>query len=169
MQYEKMEFLEGRGGSGAARGAGIAERGASAARSRQPADLHDVMSLAARFFEQNLADNARARGLRGGSRDRCRDRNPPLPWDTRPMHGTPCSSGLAAHDDERRRLLQVGLVVERSPGGERADGGERSNSAARAAGFYDRFRDRLMFRFATSRGRVIGFGGRVIDQGDRNI
>ncbi len=45
--------------------------------------------------------------------------------------------------------------MERSTGGERAD-----------AGFYDRFRDRLMFPIRDSRGRVIGFGGRVIDQGE---
>jgi len=34
------------------------------------------------------------------------------------------------------------------------------------SGFYDRFRDRLMFPIRDSRGRVIGFGGRVIDQGE---
>src|SRR5258707_2653146 len=36
----------------------------------------------------------------------------------------------------------------------------------RTAGYYDRFRDRLMFPTRDSRGRVIGFGGRVIDQGE---
>ena len=39
--------------------------------------------------------------------------------------------------------------------------------AARAQpGYYDRFRDRLMFPIRDSRGRVLAFGGRVIDQGE---
>ncbi len=94
MQYEKMEFLEAV--ADLAQRAGL-ELPSEAQAPRDPgtADLHDVMSLAARFFEQNLADNARARGLRGGSRNRCRNRIRPLSWGMRPMRGTPCSSGLA--------------------------------------------------------------------------
>jgi len=59
---------------------------------------------------------------------------------------------FGGEEEDRRRLLQVGLILERS--------GERTS------GFYDRFRDRLMFPIRDSRGRVIGFGGRVIDQGE---
>ena len=33
-------------------------------------------------------------------------------------------------------------------------------------GYYDRFRDRLMFPIRDARGRVIAFGGRVLDQGE---
>jgi hypothetical protein len=32
--------------------------------------------------------------------------------------------------------------------------------------YYDRFRDRLMFPIRDSRGRVLAFGGRIIDQGE---
>src|SRR4029079_6324753 len=49
-------------------------------------------------------------------------------------------------------LLDPGLVIERSGRGE--------------SGFYDRFRDRIMFPIRDARGRPIAFGGRVIDQGE---
>ncbi len=158
MQYEKMEFLEAV--ADLAQRAGLElPREAQAPRDPGTADLHDVMSLAARFFEQNLADNARARSYvaaRGIDAKTSSDfvlGYAPDAWDT-------LLKRFGTQEDERRRLFQVGLIVERSTGGERPTGGER------AAGFYDRFRDRLMFPIRDSRGRIIGFGGRVIDQGE---
>src|ERR1700681_2649621 len=149
MQYEKMEFLEAV--ADLAQRAGLElPREAQAPRDPGTADLHDVMALAARFFEQNLADNPRARtyvAARGIDAKTTSDfvlGYAPDAWDT-------LLRRVGTHDDERRRLLHVGLIVERCEG---------------AAGFYDRFRDRLMFPIRDSRGRVIGFGGRVIDQGE---
>lgn len=52
-------------------------------------------------------------------------------------------------DYEDPALEAAGLVV-------RGDGGKR----------YDRFRDRVMFPIHDTRGRVIGFGGRVLDSGE---
>ena len=52
-------------------------------------------------------------------------------------------------------LAACGLVIEREGGA--GGGGERH---------YDRFRDRLMFPIRDARGRVIAFGGRIIDQGE---
>src|ERR1700719_3333004 len=158
MQYEKMEFLEAVGDLAQRAGLEL-PREAQAPRDPGTADLHDVMSLAARFFEQNLADNARARtyaAVRGLDAKTTTDfalGYAPDAWDT-------LLKRFGTHDDERRRLLQVGLIVERSNSGERPNGGEG------AGGYYDRFRDRLMFPIRDSRGRVIGFGGRVIDQGE---
>jgi DNA primase len=45
---------------------------------------------------------------------------------------------------------------------------ERSSDDQRRAGdlHYDRFRDRLMFPIRDARGRVLAFGGRVLDQGE---
>lgn len=52
-------------------------------------------------------------------------------------------------DPERKKLLEGGLIIQKDEGG-----------------FYDRFRDRIIFPIHDYRGRVIGFGGRVIDQGE---
>jgi DNA primase len=56
---------------------------------------------------------------------------------------------------QRDALAAGGLVIERDAGQVRD--GERH---------YDRFRDRIMFPIRDARGRVIAFGGRVIDQGE---
>jgi DNA primase len=58
-------------------------------------------------------------------------------------------------DADRRVLLECGLIIER----------ERTDSRTLDR-HYDRFRDRLMFPIRDSRGRVLAFGGRIIDQGE---
>jgi DNA primase len=150
MQYEKMEFLDAV--ADLAQRAGLElPREAQAPREPGSADLHDLMLRAARFFEQNLADNARAqayvqrRGIDAKISARFGLGYAPDAWDA-------LLKRFGAQEEDQRRLLQAGLILERS--------GERSS------GFYDRFRDRLMFPIRDSRGRVIGFGGRVIDQGE---
>jgi len=158
MQYEKMEFIDAV--ADLAQRAGLElPREAQAPRDPGSADLHDIMSQASRFFAQNLADNARAgnyaaaRGIDAAIGAAFALGYAPDAWDA-------LLKRFGTQEDERRRLFQVGLIVERP------SGGERTNSVERAAGFYDRFRDRLMFPIRDSRGRVIGFGGRVIDQGE---
>ena len=150
MQYEKMEFLDAV--ADLAQRAGL-ELPREAKKEHEPgsADLHDLMLRAARFFEQNLADDARAKAYvqrRGIDAQTCAKFSlgyAPDAWEA-------LLKRFGTQEDERRRLLQVGLILERS--------GEKTT------GFYDRFRDRLMFPIRDSRGRVIGFGGRVIDQGE---
>lgn len=150
MQYEKMEFLDAV--ADLAQRAGL-ELPREAQKEHEPgsADLHDLMLRAARFFEQNLSDNARAQAYvqrRGIDAQTCAKFSlgyAPDAWEA-------LLKRFGSSEDEGRRLQQVGLILERS--------GEKST------GFYDRFRDRLMFPIRDSRGRVIGFGGRVIDQGE---
>ena len=55
-------------------------------------------------------------------------------------------------DARERALADAGLVIERSGKGE--------------SGFYDRFRDRVMFPIRDARGRRIAFGGRILDEGE---
>jgi len=153
MQYEKMEFVDAV--ADLAQRAGLEmPREALKGRETGGADLHEIMSRAARFFEQNLADNARARkyvaarGIDAKTSAAFALGYAPDSWDA-------LLNRFGAQEDERRQILQLGMIIERD-----TRGGER------AAGFYDRFRDRLMFPIRDSRGRVIGFGGRIIDQGE---
>jgi DNA primase len=153
MQYEKMDFVDAV--ADLAQRAGLElPREAQNPRDQGSVDLHEVTSKAARFFEQNLADNARAQTyLQGRGIDDSTAKNfalgyAPDAWDA-------LLTRFGSQEDDRRRLFQVGLIIERD-----TKGGER------AAGFYDRFRDRLMFPIRDSRGRVIGFGGRVLDKGE---
>lgn len=52
-------------------------------------------------------------------------------------------------DADKKKLLDVGLIIKKEEGG-----------------YYDRFRDRIMFPIHDYRGRMIGFGGRILDQGE---
>jgi DNA primase len=62
---------------------------------------------------------------------------------------------FGANDTDRKALADCGLIIER----------ERTDSRTLER-YYDRFRDRLMFPIRDSRGRVLAFGGRIIDQGE---
>lgn len=50
---------------------------------------------------------------------------------------------------DKKKLLDCGLTIKKDDGG-----------------YYDRFRDRVMFPIHDYRGRIIGFGGRIIEQGE---
>jgi DNA primase len=153
MQYEKLGFLDAM--ADLAQRAGIElPREAQGPRDPASADLHEVMARASRFYEQNLADSARgqeylrARGVDAPTAAKFALGYAPDSWNA-------LLNRFGSQDEERRQLSQAGLIIERQ-----SSGGERS------AGYYDRFRDRLMFPIRDSRGRVLAFGGRVIDQGE---
>jgi DNA primase len=52
-------------------------------------------------------------------------------------------------ETDKKKLLEAGLIIKKEDGNH-----------------YDRFRDRIMFPIHDYRGRIIGFGGRIIDQGE---
>jgi DNA primase len=151
MQYEKLGFLDAI--ADLAQRAGL-EIPREAQGNREPGsvDLYEIMAGAARFFEQTLSDSDRARGylakrgIDAATGARFALGYAPDSWNA-------LLNRFGAHEDERRRLSQLGLIIERDTRGSQP-------------GFYDRFRDRLMFPIRDSRGRVLGFGGRIIDQGE---
>jgi DNA primase len=52
-------------------------------------------------------------------------------------------------ESEKKKLLAAGLIIKKKEGG-----------------YYDRFRDRIIFPIHDIRGHIIGFGGRIIAQGE---
>jgi DNA primase len=157
MQYEKLGFLDAV--ADLAQRAGLElPREAQGGRDPGSGDLYDLMTRASRFFEQNLADTPRAReylaqrGIDAGTGAKFALGYAPDSWNA-------LLNRFGTDEDERRRMLQAGLIIER-------DGGSARAAGEASGGFYDRFRDRLMFPIRDSRGRVLGFGGRVIDRGE---
>jgi DNA primase len=154
MQYEKLEFPEAIAALAERAGLELPREAQGTERGGGSGDLYEVMAGAARFFAQNLKDSARARGyLEGRGIDAATAQAFALGYATDSWNALLGRFGPT--DEERRRLLQVGLIIERD-----TQGGERQ------AGFYDRFRDRLMFPIRDGRGRILAFGGRVIDAGE---
>jgi DNA primase len=152
MQYEKLGFLDAI--ADLAQRAGL-ELPREAQTQHEPGgiDLHQVMAGASRFFEQNAKDSERAQtylGKRGIDASTCAM----FALGYAPDSWNALLNRFGASDEERRRLLQAGLIIEREA------------RAGQSPGCYDRFRDRLMFPIRDARGRVLGFGGRVIDQGE---
>jgi len=133
-----------------ARNAGLAvprvERPGESERRAEAADLTDHLLVAAKHYRAKLRESPRAidylkgRGLTGAIAAKFGIGYAPDEWQ-----------GLAQvfgnYDDPA--LEAAGLVIK-------GDAGKR----------YDRFRDRVMFPIHDSRGRVVGFGGRVLDRGE---
>ncbi len=122
---------------------------------RQPvAGALDMLAAAARFYAGRLRDAPAAiaylkgRGLTGEVAARFGIGYAPAGW--RGLEAAVPDYGVVT-------LVEAGLVVESEPeSGEGAAQGRR----------YDRFRDRIMFPIRNARGQVIGFGGRVLGQGE---
>ena len=130
------------------------EGGVDRAAQRADEPLYELMARVARFYSEQLARAPRAReylaqrGLTAATQERFAIGYAPDSWNELLRH-------FGGSDAERKRLLDGGLIIERERGAGRE--GER---------YYDRFRDRVMFPIRDARGRVIGFGGRVIDAGE---
>ena len=126
------------------------------ARQQQAMALSEVMSSAADWYRQQLKGNTRAveylkgRGLTGEIAKRYALGYAPDGWQ-----GLEAVFGTYANDEVAKTLLEGGLLIQ----SEQAEGGQPVKR-------YDRFRDRVMFPIRNPKGQTIGFGGRILDQGE---
>jgi DNA primase len=143
MQYDHMEFVEAVESLAGVMGVEVPRE-----ESLQPARSYDALfELASRvehFFEAQLkanqpaVDYMKARGIDGATAKRFGLGYAPAGWSN-------VLDKFGTSKEAIERLLATGLII-------RKDNGQH----------YDRFRDRIMFPIRDSRGRTIGFGGRVM-------
>ncbi len=119
---------------------------------QERAGLTDILAQAGGFYRTQLRTSQRAitylksRGLSGEIAAKFGLGYAPDGWQA--LEG-------AFSDYDNPQLAQAGLVIVKEP---EEEGGETKR--------YDRFRDRIMFPIRNPKGEVIGFGGRILDQGE---
>jgi DNA primase len=155
MEYDKLSFpeaieeLAGRLGLDVPR-----EAGSQVDTAGSTTPLYDMNLRVAKYFASVLPNDARAReyankrGLTAETIDKFMIGFATNSWNE-------VLKRFGAKDADRKALSDCGLIIER----------ERTDSRTLDR-HYDRFRDRLMFPIRDSRGRVLAFGGRIIDAGE---
>ncbi len=147
MEYERLPFVEAVETLAAQAGVEVPRE-----RSRRPqrdnSGLYETMQRAERYFRGQLkrskqaVDYLKLRGLTGTVARDFGVGYAPDSWDG-------LQKALGSGGDGDKLLLEAGLVSKN----------ERGN-------VYDRFRGRVLFPIRDIRGRVIGFGGRLLGDGD---
>ena len=111
-------------------------------------ELYDVLREADQFYRERLREHPEAirylknRGIEGTTAGRFALGFAPDSWNA-------LLERLGSDEKAVDRLIRAGLVAR--------------NEQGRT---YDRFRNRIMFPIRDGRGRVIGFGGRLIESGE---
>jgi DNA primase len=142
MNYEGLEFVDAV--EELARHAGLKVPREASDKPRPAAGLYEIMESAATWYQDQLRDSPEAidylkkRGLSGEISKEFGIGFAPAGWDNLLKH--------LGGDKQREELLaRAGMLSQ-------------GNS-----GSYDKFRQRIMFPIHDRRGRVIGFGGRALD------
>ncbi|MGY3965960.1 DNA primase [Aeromonas veronii] len=152
MEYDGLEFPDAIEELASMQGMQVPrEQSIGGSANSQPAvskDLFELMNQIARFYESNLksaphaVEYLKGRGLTGEVVKRFNIGYAPSDWDQ-------VRRRFGASRDHEQLLISGGMLITRDNG----------------PGSYDRFRDRIMFPIRDKRGRVIGFGGRVLGDG----
>jgi len=157
MAYDHLGFVEAIEDLAARAGLDVPREGGVDPASRPHEELYVALERAALYFRQSLTTAANAReylvqrGLTAETIAKFGIGYAPARWDA-------LLSRYGDNDAERQNLLRAGLIVERSR--------ETDQRTSATGGHYDRFRDRVMFPIRDTRGRVIAFGGRVLDSSE---
>ena len=150
MKHDNLSFTEALRELAARAGVELAPpRQADVEREKVLDRLFDINAAAAAYFAEVLRSEqgaqarayAQSRGLNAETGLKFQLGYAPDRWRSLSTH-------LLERGYKRPDLLELGLIIERDDGG-----------------FYDRFRGRFMVPIRDTRGRVIGFGGRILGEG----
>ncbi len=147
MEYDHMSFVEAIENLASSMGVEV-PRSESDKPARRYDELFSLMDAVSRHWQsclkdsQTAVDYLKARGIDGSTAKRYSIGYAPDGWSN-------VLDKFGKSDEASERLLATGLII-------RNDKGKH----------YDRFRDRIMFPIRDARGRTIGFGGRVMGEGE---
>ena len=151
IQYDRMSFPEAITALAAQVGMEVPRRAQSqysATQANAHHTLYELLDQVAKYYQLQLRQHAscaravdylKQRGVSGAIAKEFGLGLAPAGWDTL----------LTAFPQETSSLLTCGMLIKKDEGGQ-----------------YDRFRERIMFPILDRRGRTVGFGGRIIDQGE---
>lgn len=143
MNYDRLTFVEAIEYLAAQQGMTVPRADGQLIPLKHP-DLYQLMEQVAVFYQRQLReyptaiDYLKQRGLTGESAREFRIGYARSAWDGLVKHFATTKGVLP-------QLVTAGLIIKKTEGG-----------------YYDRFRDRIMFPIRDQRGRIIGFGGRVL-------
>ncbi|MEE2983947.1 MAG: DNA primase [Pseudomonadota bacterium] len=150
MNYRNLEFIEAV--EELAQIAGLeVPREAGRERAVPTREVFELLEQACGYYETQLRNHAdrsrivdylKARDISGQIAKKFRLGFAPAGWNN-------LLAAMSTDGAGEEQLERAGLVIRREHGG-----------------YYDRFRERIIFPIRDRRGRVIGFGGRVIDVGE---
>ena len=133
-------------------GINIVEQKVKGVNSSQKNTLYDVNAMAAEFFQRQLSELPQGKTAREYLRKRGITKN--IIESFKIGYASPSWDGV--HQFLKKKGISAdiqnsaGLIKERENGG----------------GYVDRFRERIIFPISDSEGRIVGFGGRVLNDTD---
>ena len=147
MEYLRMDFVEAVEDLASRAGMEVSrEPGSSFDQTNQSAKLYELMESATKYYSDQLKNNKnniinylKKRNINKETAIEFELGFSPPGWDNLIIN-------LGKSKELIEELLDTGAIIKNDRGS-----------------YYDRFRDRLMFPIRDQRGRVIGFGGRVLN------
>ena len=148
MDHSGLDFIEAVEELASRAGVEVPREQADFSKTKDNSELYELMELVVRHFCRQLrespeshraVDYLKQRGLSDELAKEFELGFAPPGWGI-------LLNALGTSDAAKQRLAQIGMILEKDNGG-----------------YYDRFRDRIIFPIRDQRGRAIGFGGRVFD------
>ncbi|AOE49142.1 DNA primase [Kangiella sediminilitoris] len=152
MEYDRLEFPDAVEELASSLGMEVPRDENAPSRPKVDVTLYDLMEKIAKFYQRKLSspqgkpavNYLKKRGLSGEIAKRFAIGYVPGEW----RNLESIFPQLKTDKKLQQQLIDCGMLIK------------KDNS------LYDRFRDRIMFPIKDKRGRVIAFGGRIIDQGE---
>ncbi len=151
MEYSGMSFPEAVEELAHRCGLPIPKEAAHIEIDKDRAELYELMEMITRFYSKQLKEHSESataieylknRGLTGEIAKQFEIGFAPPGWDN-------LLNNFGQSNEAKARLEKIGMTIKKDNGG-----------------FYDRFRNRIVFPIRDVRNRVIGFGGRVLSKDD---